>query len=903
MNTVRDQKLFLIDAFALIYRAYFAFSKNPRITSHGLDTSAIYGFTNMLLDLINKEAPSHIGVVFDTPKPTHRHIDYSEYKANRDAMPEGISIAIPYIKKILNSFNIPILFLDGFEADDVIGTLAKQANEKSITTYMMTPDKDFAQLVGENTFMYRPGRAGSPSEIWGPQKVCEKFNIDNVSQVVDFLAMVGDTADNIPGIPGVGPKTASRLIKLYGSVEGLYDSVNLLGGKLKEKVINAKDQAFLSKKLAKIILDAPITLNLDSLVFNGPNLKTLNRICDELEFKRIFDRIYNKFQSKKKLPVLNSDSVQLNIFDVHQSDISSLLIKGDLIDSISSLQKLIPTILQKSEVGIYVCFLKEKPLGISISQTVSHSHYIIFNNKINFTDCVNILQPVLESPSVKKLLFDSKFLFNFLNKYYKFTFINFFDISIADYLIHSDSNRSKKNIISRNNIDTINFDLLNLSNLQDIKLNLIESSISLFKIKERQIKVLENNNLLNVFSNLELPLVNVLLSMENNGIKIDIESLKKYSKKLTNQIQEIQQKIFNAAGENFNISSPKQLGEILFNKMKLSKTPKKTKSGQFATSESELIKLKGKHKIINDILIFRTHQKLLSTYVNALPLLVNQQTKKIHTTFNQTITSTGRLSSSNPNLQNIPIRKQSGKDVRKAFIPTDDNHILMAADYSQIELRLIAALSQEKNMIHAFSNNQDIHSSTASKVFNVDLKDVTYEMRSNAKVINFGIIYGVSAFGLSEQSTLTRREASDLIQVYFETYPNLNLYIEKQINFAKKNGYVATLFGRKRELRNINSRNSFIRGHDERNAVNMPIQGTAADLIKLAMIRIQNKIVEKKLFSKMVLQVHDELVFDVLKSEKETMYQIVKGEMENVYNFAVPLKVDIGFGLNWLEAH
>ena len=904
MITVKDEKLFLIDAYALIYRAYFAFSKNPRITSGGLETSAIYGFTNMLLDLINKENPSHIGVVFDTPKKTHRHIDYSEYKANRDAMPEGISLAIPYIKKILNSFKIPILFVDGFEADDVIGTLAKQADAKGIITYMMTPDKDFAQLVGQNIYMYRPGRGGNPSEIWDTQKVCDKFDINNVEQVVDFLGMVGDSVDNIPGIPGIGPKTASKLLKSYGSVEGLYESVSLLEGKLKQRVIHAKDQALLSKKLAKIVVDVPIKLNLDALHFVGPNLETLSHICDELEFKRIFDRIANKFQSKMSTPPpLLKKSGQLNIFDLDQDEISSSLLKGTEINSITSLKTLISLILNKKAIGIYVCCVKENPIGLSISNSVDQSYYIIFNDTISFSDCLKILLPVLESPIIEKLLFDSKFFLKALFKNNIYSLNNFFAISIADYLINPDANRSLPSIINRNKIDTINLDLLNLSNTQDIKAYLIESSIALLKIKDSQAILLEKNKLFDIYSNIELPLVNVLLSMENNGIKIDVTSLKNYSEYLTHQIKQIQQKVFNVAGESFNISSPKQLGEILFSKMKLSEKPKKTKSGQFSTSESELIKLKGKHPIIDDILIFRTHQKLLSTYVNALPLLVDKQTDKIHTTFNQTITSTGRLSSSSPNLQNIPIKKQSGKDVRKAFIPSSENHVLMAADYSQIELRLIAELSQEKNMIEAFLNNEDIHTSTASKVFNVNIQDVTSEMRSNAKVVNFGIIYGVSAFGLSEQSNLNRKDASALIKVYFDSYPQLQLYINQQISFAQKNGYVETLFGRKRQLRNINSRNSFIRGHDERNAVNMPVQGTAADLIKLAMIRIQKKITDKNLMSKMVLQVHDELVFDVALSEKEIMQKIVMDEMENAYKFSVPLKVEVGFGANWLEAH
>jgi len=903
MISTGDKKLFLIDAYALIYRAYFAFSKNPRITSNGFETSAIYGFTNILFDLIKTESPTYLGVVFDTPKKTHRHIEYVEYKANRDAMPEGISAAIPYIKKILNSFNIPILSLEGYEADDVIGTLARQADKKMLTTYMMTPDKDFAQLVTDNIFMYRPGNRGNPSEIWDTKKVCEKFNIDNVSQVVDFLGMVGDSVDNIPGIPGVGPKTASKLIKMYGSVEGVYNATDQLEGKIKEKIINAKEQALLSKKLAKIVVDAPIVLDLKSLKFQGPDLGSFKALCEELEFRRIYDRVSSKFNSKNDLPKTTNSDGQLNMFELGQDITSDILNRGTLINNIERFKDFISSISAKSELGFVFLYKQESIIGLSISQSIDVSHYVIFNKSVQLDQCLLLLSPVFSSATIEKVFFDAKKFFKTLLERSVFCGNNFFDISIADYLINPDSNRTFSAIIQKNNIDTINIDLLDLNLSKDISASLVEQSLLLFKLKSKQVALLEKNKLNRLFYDVELPLVSVLLDMEKHGVNLDVESLEKYSQSLTHEMTHLENRIYDAADEKFNIASPKQLGDILFNKMKLSEKPKKTKSGQFSTNESELVKLKGRHPIIDDILLFRTYQKLLSTYINALPLLVDSRDQKIHTTFNQTVTNTGRLSSSKPNLQNIPIRKQSGKDVRRAFIPSRGDYVLMAADYSQIELRLIAELSQEDNMMEAFLNNEDIHASTASKVFKVDINDVTSEMRANAKTVNFGIIYGVSAFGLSEQSTLNRKEASELIKVYFETYPRLKSYMDDQVNFARENGYVETILGRKRYLRNINSRNSFIRGHDERNAVNMPVQGSAADIIKLAMIQVNKKMKELDLSSKMVLQVHDELVFDVLISEREKMSSLVKDIMENVYSTKIPLKVDIGFGANWLEAH
>ena len=899
-----EKKLFLIDAYALIYRAFFAFSKNPRITSNGFDTSAIYGFTNTLIDLINTEKPKYLGVVFDTPKKTHRHVEYIEYKANRDAMPEGISAAIPYIKKILNAFNIPILFLDGFEADDVIGTLAKQAEKQNFQTYMLTPDKDFAQLVSKSTFMFRPSNRGNPSEVWDVEKVCQKFNIDNVSQVIDFLGMVGDSVDNIPGIAGVGPKTASKLIKKYGSVEVMYSNIAELDeGKLKEKIFISKDKALLSKKLATIITDAPIDLNPDNLQFSDPNLVELNKIFNKLEFKRLLDRLSFSVKDTDFVKNKSSKNGQLDMFTIDSKLKNSVMQHGIRINSIPMLKINIKKINFNQPISFFTVYNNEKTLiGLSFSQSNSHSYYIIFSNELSFSDSVRELIPILSSQDVEKIFWNSKEFFALLRQHEIFIQGEFFDIMLADYLINPDSNRTFSGVLQKHNIETINIDLLDLVIIEDLSSYLIEGARVLLLVKDILLPLIKKGKLGKLFYDVELPLVSVLLNMESNGIHLDIYSLSEYSKELTVKIQNLEKSIFLHANEKFNIASPKQLGDVLFLKMKLTDKPKKTKSGQFATGESELLKLKGKHKIIDDILLFRTYQKLLTTYVNALPLLIDKKDKKIHTTFNQTVTNTGRLSSSAPNLQNIPIRKFSGKEVRRSFIASP-GHILMAADYSQIELRLIAELSEEKTMIEAFLNNEDIHTSTASKVFKVDLDQVTANMRLSAKTVNFGIIYGVSAFGLSEQSTLNRKEAAEIIKTYFATYPDLKLFIDNQIDFARENGYVKTILGRRRYLRNINSRNTFIRAHDERNAVNMPIQGSAADLIKLAMINIEKELNKLKLKSKMVLQVHDELVFDVLIEEKEIVQKVVEKKMENVYDSNVPLKVDVGFGANWLDAH
>ena len=886
-----DKKLFLIDAYALIYRAYFAFSKNPRITTKGFDTSAIFGFTNMLFDLINNEKPDYLAIVFDTPKKTHRHTQYEAYKANRDAMPEGISTAIPYIKKMIDCFNISSKYLDGFEADDIIGTIAYQASAHNFTTYLMTPDKDFAQLIDEKTFMYRPGNRGGAAEIWDANKVCEKFGINHVLQVVDVLGMVGDPVDNIPGIAGVGPKTASKLLKEYDTIEELYKHIDNFNGKLKEKLIESKDRAFLSKGLAKIITNAPITIDFSNLKFSKPNLNELSKLCDELEFKNLYKRISAKFSSH---PLQQSS--QLDLFNVPIQDYGQILKSAVHIRNIDKLRAILN---QKNIISISI-HLEE--YGVSFRLFSQELYYIIFDKMINLSKVINILGSVLSNKSIEKILYDHKSVLKRLGLE-STSIVSVFDIALAEYLINPEGNRTLLIMSQKYDINVINLAGLDSNNPKDQAVCLIESTRLTFLLKDKLSQALRREKLSKLFYDLETPLSIVLANMELIGVKIDVSALKAYSKKLKELISGLKNDIYHSAGEKFNVSSPKQLGIILFDKLNLSSKPKKTKSGQFSTSESELIKLRSKHKIIDMVLLYRTYHKLLSTYVDALPLLISPIDQKIHTTFNQLVTSTGRLSSSKPNLQNIPIRRGSGKEVRRAFIPSSSQHILMSADYSQIELRLIAEMSKEDNMIEAFLRKEDIHASTASKVFNVPINNVTASMRTHAKTVNFGIIYGVSAFGLSEQTNLSRSEASKLIKLYFESYPKLKLFFDKNISFARENGYVKTILGRKRQLYNINSRNAFIRGHDERNAVNMPVQGSAADIIKLAMVGIHKEFKLKGLKSKMILQVHDELVFDVLKIEKDVVFEVVKTTMENCYSTTVPLKVEIGFGENWLEAH
>ena len=917
-----EKKLFLLDAFALIYRAYFAFVKNPRINSTGLDTSAVFGFVNTLNEVIRKEKPTHIAVVFDRPTPTLRHIEYPEYKAHREAMPDGLRDALPYIDKLLEAFNIPKLYKDGFEADDVIGTLAKKAEKEGFQTYMMTSDKDFAQLVSENIFMYRPGNKWQPTAIWGIPEVLEKFDIQRVDQVIDYLGMMGDASDNIPGIPGVGKKTAQKFITEYGSMEGLFENTADLKGKMKEKVESAKEIGLLCKKLATIITDVPIELDEKSLIISPRNEEKIRELFDELEFKTLLQRVLASNSStsvpKKEIIIKKKEIAPTSQFDLFADPIVQqktetpksnfkLATKDTLnkiVDDIENNKKFSFSIITDTNDA-----LTTKLAGVSCSYTDDNGYYIPFSEQN-----IKYLKSIFENVETTKIGYDLKFAIKVLSNHNINLKGVFFDVQIAHYLLHPDM-RHSLDIIADNYLNVIMIEeqsitgkgktksLLSEINSDNICDFASEKSSVIFKLAPIFEKEMKEVEVFDLFEKIEIPLTKVLAKMELEGIALDVEMLQNYSTQLTSELQLLENKIHQLADEEFNISSPKQMGEILFEKLELSKKPKKTKSGQYSTSEETLLKLKDTHPIIDEILTFRGVKKLLSTYVDALPELVNTETKRIHTTFNQSVASTGRLSSVNPNIQNIPIRTKRGMKVRKAFIPKDENYTLMAADYSQIELRIMASLSKDEGMLTAFNNGVDIHSATAAKVFKVDVKEVDRNMRSQAKSVNFGIIYGISAFGLSQNIGVSRTEAKAIIDNYFEEFPRVKEYMDWSIEQAREKEYIETIMGRRRYLKDINARNGMIRAMAERNAINAPIQGSAADIIKIAMINIQQAMEQREMKSKMLLQVHDELVFDMHNSESSELKTLVKEKMVQAVSLQVPLIVDIGEGLNWLEAH
>ena len=929
MNKIK--KLFLIDAFAMIYRAYFAFSKNPRVNSKGVETSAVLGFVNSLIEVIKKENPTHIAVVFDTPKTTIRHKEYSDYKANREAMPEGISVALPYIDEVLDAFNIQKLYVDGYEADDVIGTLAKKAEKLGFMTYMMTPDKDFAQLVSEKTMLYRPGNKWKPTEIWGVSEVLEKFEIKEVKQVIDYLGMMGDAVDNIPGLPGVGDKTAKKFLAQFGSLENLLNNTHLIKGKLREKIEDNKAQGVISKKLATILLDAPINLDEEMLKVKKFNAEKVQSIFNELEFRTLAKRLLNLNEESNETKVLSlskskiNSSSQMNLFENIEneldnfSSINSKKTNYILIDNKEKRQQLLSQLIQQKSVAFDtettgLNTLNADLIGLAFCFEENTAFYVTINAGEE-QNIVNEFKLFFENNNIEKIAQNLKFDYKVLLKYKIKLTGPYFDTMIAHYLIAPDQ-RHNIDILAQNylNYKTISIESLigkkgkNQLNMRHVDIDKIcqyacEDVDITFKLKNVFKPILKKNDLENLFNKIELPLIPVLAKMEIEGIKINSNTLKDFSKDLENRILELNENIIILAGIKFNISSPKQLGEILFEKLKLIEKPKKTKTGQYSTSEETLLKLKGKHKIIDDILEFRQLQKLKSTYVDTLPLLASKDTNRIHTTYQQTITSTGRLSSTNPNLQNIPIRSDKGREVRKAFVPKNEDYTLLAADYSQIELRLMAHLSKDDSMIYAFQNNEDIHQSTASKVFQIEKDEVSREQRSQAKMVNFGIIYGISAFGLSQRLNIKRSKAKEIIDSYFFQYPKVKEYMERSIEIARERGYVETIMGRKRILKDINSRNAIVRGYSERNAINAPIQGSAADIIKLSMIEVQNSLLSKNLKSKMLLQVHDELVFDAHKEELVSLKSIIKEKMEKIIQISVPLEVDIGTGINWLEAH
>jgi len=905
----KKKRLFLIDAYALIFRGYYAFIKNPRINSKGVDTSAILGFTNSLFDVIKRENPDYLAVCFDKGGSKDRIKIFDQYKANRDETPEAIKIAVPIIENILKSLNISILVKEGYEADDVIGTIAKKVKSKQFDTYMVTPDKDFAQLVDESIFMYRPVFGGG-YETWGINEVLEKFEVSNTSQVIDFLAMKGDSVDNIPGLPGVGDKTAKKFIKQFGSIEELLKNTSELKGKLKEKIEQNKELGILSKKLATIITDVPIEFKIEDLKLEVNNLDKTKEIFEDLEFRRLFNSLDSIF-SKTNLEIKNdSDNLteekktdvgpgfgQFNLFEdnnIQSKDKHDIIFQN--INSDISAKLFLKKIEKQKEFSYNLSIENLENLDIILkSVSFSWDSNISYVIKSDFKKFDALLKKIFENDNISKISNDLKLDIKLLSKKNIRILGDIFDIKLAHYLINPD--------ISHDLI-SISKNYLNLSIKKKIK-ELLNYEISClgFRLKPLLKSDLVKFHQLNLYKNIEIPLLKTLALMETEGINLDVNFLKNLSKKTTEELNEITKKIFELSGEEFNISSPKQLGEILFEKMKISDKPKKTKTGQYSTSEEVLTELASKNDIVKLVLEYRSISKLLNTYIDSLPKQLHKSTNRIHTEYVQTVATTGRLSSINPNLQNIPIRTSRGKEIRKAFISKNKDHFLMAADYSQIELRIIASLSEEENMINAFKNKEDIHSSTAAAVFNVPINKVTKEQRSNAKVVNFGIIYGVSAFGLSNQTNLNRKESKELIEKYFEKYPKLKHYMNNQISFARDNGFVETILGRRRYLKDINSQNSIVRGAAERNAINAPIQGSAADIIKIAMINIQNKLSNGNYSSKMLLQVHDELVFDVFKPELNEIINLTRNEMEQAYKINVPLTVDINYGLNWLEAH
>ena len=917
------KRVFLIDAYALIFRGYYAFIKNPRINSKGLDTSAILGFTNSLFDVIKRENPEYIAVCFDKGGSQDRIKIFSEYKANRDETPEGIKIAVPYIEKILNALGICIMVKEGYEADDIIGTLAKQAKKANFETFMVTPDKDFAQLVNDQTFMYKP-LFGGGYETWGVEEVKNKFEINDPIQVIDFLAMKGDSVDNIPGLPGVGDKTAKKFLKEYGSIENLLSNTDKIKGKLREKVEANSEAGLLSKKLATIITDVPVDFDAKKFKLSLDNPEKLLEIFAELEFRRLaenFNKIFHNKIQKVKDPVkeitvekksFTAGHGQFSLFDQEEKNVnenSSKRVSKDqvthifqIIDSKVSANLFLDKLMKQRSVAYSLLLDDTNPLesnltGISFCWNKNKTYFLDILS-LNLID-KKILQKIklfYENSAIEKISENLKYDIKSFSKYNILIKGEIFDTTLAHYLINPDINHSTK-IISEN---YLNYSLISgeneINNLSDIT-NII------FQLKGLLEKELRQNKHISLYKEIEIPVLKVLASMEIEGINLDVAYLNKLSKKTDKEIEKTKKIIYSESKEEFNISSPKQLGEVLFDKMKIISNPKKTKTGQYSTSEDVLSYLAKDNDFVKHILEYRSLTKLQNTYINALPNEVLKNTGKIHTEYMQTVAATGRLSSINPNLQNIPIRTSRGKEIRRAFISRNKDFVILSADYSQIELRIIAALSNEENMINAFNDNEDIHSSTAATVFNTKIENVTKSQRTNAKTVNFGIIYGVSAFGLSNQTNLSRKESKELIETYYNKYPKLKEYIAEQIAFARDKGYVETLLGRRRYLKDINSSNAVVRGGAERNAINAPIQGSAADIIKIAMINIQSKLINNEYKSKMLLQVHDELVFDVYKPELNNIISLVKEEMENAFSLKVPLDIDMNYGENWLEAH
>ena len=940
-----EKKLFLLDAFALIYRAHFAFVKNPRISSSGLNTSAIFGFANTLLEVLKDEKPTHLGVAFDTPKPTFRHVQFEAYKAQRQEQPEDITTAVPYVKQLLKAMCIPILEMEGYEADDVVGTLAKKAAREGFEVFMMTPDKDYGQLVEEHVYLYKPAISGKGVEIMGPKEVCERWGISDIGQVVDMLGLQGDASDNIPGIPGVGEKTAQKLVAEFGSVENLVANTDKLTGKLKEKVIEGKDLAVLSKQLATIDINVPIAFEEEDLRMCEPNRELLSSLLDELEFKTLKKRLLGETEAPVAIPTANKTG-QLNLFGEAPTAASSVSKPSEVTsvstESVTNNERrtvattahryhLVNTPELRQSLAYYLslqesfCFDTETTsvdaidaelVGLAFAYRDGEAFYVpVPADRTEAQTIVEDFREVLENEKIEKIAQNLKYDMLVLQNYGVEVRGLLYDTMLAHYLIEPDK---------RHNMDALANAYLNYEpvaievligkkgpkqlTMRDAAIEKLveyaaEDADITLQLKHKLQPLLVENQAEKLFKGVEMPLVPVLAAMEREGIKVDTNVLSEMSGVLEIDMKQVEQEIFGLAGEEFNIGSPKQLGVVLFEKMKLIKNPKKTATGQYATGEDILSDLESEHEIARKILDYRELQKLKSTYVDALPQLINPSTGRIHTSFNQAVAATGRLSSTNPNLQNIPIRTPRGREIRKAFIPRNEDYVILSADYSQIELRIMAAFSQDATMLEAFNKGIDIHASTASKVFKVALEEVTSDMRRKAKMVNFGIIYGISAFGLAQRLGIARGEASEIIKAYFQEFPAVKSYMDMVINKAREQKYVETILGRRRYLADIDSQNQTTRGFAERNAINAPIQGSAADMIKVAMINIHDFLKREKLQSRMLLQVHDELVFDAHRDEIDLLNHHVNELMVNAIPLPVKMETGIGKGNNWLEAH
>jgi DNA polymerase-1 len=930
------KKLFLLDAMALIYRAYFALNRNPRVNSKGLNTSAVLGFANTLLEVLKNEKPTHIAVAFDAFAPTNRQTDFTAYKANREDTPEDIVTSIPYIKKLIEGFNIPILELAGYEADDIVGTLAKRAEKDGFTVYMMTSDKDFGQLVSENIFMYKPARMGNGAEVLGVKEVCEKFGIERPEQLIDILGLWGDSSDNIPGVPGIGEKKAKKLIAEFGSVENLLENVDKVAeNRSRESLKENAEQALMSKSLATIILDVPVEWDEELFKITDPDPDILIPLFDELEFrtyaKRVFEHI--KEEAPKAMPSKEQMQGQMDLFAgtdalkdpvqqaqekkeqlLKDNDYKAVEKEEDIKKLVDKLKKASSFCFDTETTGLDI--IDAELVGIAFCIKPGEAWYVPFPEDQKKAEKLALeFKDILEDPKIEKTGQNLKFDIGVLKNYDIHVKGKLFDTMLAHYLLQPDM-RHNMDVLAETYLDyrPMSIESLigkkgkNQKSMRGVPLDTItayacEDADVTQQLREVFEPMLKENKLTKLFDEMETPLIYVLADMESHGVKIDTEALEDYSLKLQKDIVLIEEEIYKLAGVKFNIGSPKQLGDILFDKLKITEKAKKTKTKQYSTSEDVLSKLVDKHEIVSKILDYRSLTKLKSTYVDVFPRLISEKTGRLHASFNQTVAATGRLSSNNPNLQNIPIRTEQGREIRKAFVPGNKSNLLLAADYSQIELRIIASLSKDKAMIDAFKKGHDIHAATAAKVFGVELDDVDKEMRRKAKTVNFGIVYGISPFGLSDRLNIARGEAFEIIENYFAQYPGIKKYMDDTIAFAREHHYVETIMGRRRYINDINSSNGAVRGYAERNAINSPIQGSAADMIKLAMIRIHEEMEKKKLKSKMILQVHDELVFDTLKDELDTLKKIVESNMKNAIKLDVDLVVDMNTGSNWLEAH